>query len=83
MVWASTGFYPSLHKQTEYLDVILETRFNLVLHTVIQHSQITPERPQINKKAPNIMCLEHIIFAGPRQTIFVHSPLPKSGSISV
>ena len=59
---APTEFHLSLHKRTEYLDVLLETMFNLILNIiVILHSEIIPENvpktPLITPVAPEIMHL--------------------------
>ena len=80
---APTFYHPS--RQTEHSDVILETRFNLVLHTVILHSQVTPERPQIAQAHTN-NSQNHAFgtyFSGLCLTIFLQCRLPRSGSISV
>ena len=63
----------------------VQTRFNLVLHTVILHSQVTPERPQIaqahTNNSPNHAFGTY--FSGLCLTIFLQCRLPRSGSISV
>ena len=73
--------------RTEDLDVILETRFNLVFtHSVSAFPNRARTSPNhLRSRSPQIsqiMHFGHILFTRPRQTIFLLSPLTKSGSNS-
>ena len=63
----------------------VQTRLYLVLDTVILHSQVTPERPQIAQAHTNNF-QNHAFgtyFSGLCLKIFLQCRLPKSGSMSV